>query len=141
MHKTFCCIIHKNSSIFLKTWQFFPHGSTKKNRWGNWNQPEPVPRETFLSPPNMHSRTIILFGITKELNPTHASLLSLLPLEIFEDLYMWLSGLKHCDKFKHVILRFKYIINSALFTTSHDLWNLYHNIKTFCWYNKFHYDW
>ena len=63
----------------------------------------------------MHRFTIILQHPTKQLNPSYASLFNLLPSGILADIDIWLPGLEHCDKFKHVILRLKYMCKPVLF--------------------------
>ena len=113
----------------------------KETGWGHYDQPEPTPREIFLSPPNMHHRAIILQRPTKLLNPTHASLFNTLPSDILADIDIFLSILEHHDKFKHVILHFKSISNPILFAIIHDLWTPYLNFGSFRWYKNVQYDW
>ena len=90
---------------------------------------------------NIHCCTLILQLPIKLLNPSHESLFDLLLTEILADIDIWLSGLEDHNKFKRVILSFKYVCNPVLFTITHDLWTLYHNIGTLCWYNKVKYNW
>ena len=116
----------------MKIW---PHDSTKETGWGSTKVPEPVPHEIFSSPPNMNCCTLIMQRPEKPLKTTQASLIDLLPTEIIADINIWLSGLKHRDIFKHIILRFKYMSNPVLFTISYNLWTLYHNFGAFRWYN------
>ena len=78
----------------------------------------------------MYSRTLILQNPLKLLNPTHASLFDLLPLFILAYVDIRLSGLEHCDKFKHIILRFKSMSNPVLFAVSHDYWT---PTVQYCW--------
>ena len=53
---------------------------------------------------------------------------------------IWSSGLKHCNKFKHVILRFIYMCNPVLFAIPHEVWIPYHNFWASLLYNKVKYD-
>ena len=84
----------------------------------------------------MHCRTLILQRPTKLFNTSYASLFDLLPSDILEDIYILQSGLKHCDRLKHVILRFKSMSNPVLFKTPHELFTLYHNFGYYRWYNQ-----
>ena len=70
----------------------------------------------------------------------HTSLFDILPLVILEDTDIWLSGLKHRDKFKHVILRFKSMSNPVLFAISYNLWTSHHNFWSLRWCNKVRYN-
>ena len=64
---------------------------------------------TFFRP-NMNHRTLIVQRPTKQLDPTHAYLFDLLHPGIIAAIDTWLAVLKYGDKFKHVILRFKFMI-------------------------------
>ena len=71
----------------------------------------------------------------------HTPLFYLLSSYILAYIDIWLSGLEHRDKFKHVISRFKYMSNPVLFAIRHNLGTPYHNFGAFRWYNKVWYDW
>ena len=87
---------------------------------GKNEEPEPAPCEIYYFRPNMHRRTHILQHPKKLLKPTHDSLLDPLPPEICADIDIWLSDLEHRNKFKHIISRFKYMSNPALFEIRHE---------------------
>ena len=56
------------------------------------------------------------------------------------DILIWVSGLKHRDKFKHVVSCINTMYSSVLFEIPHDLWTPYHNFGFFRWYNEAHYE-
>ena len=84
----------------------FSHNSTEETGWGHVDN-RPHPCEIFTSPLKIHCCTITIQRLSKLLNPLHASLFDLLLTEIFTDIEIWVSVLKHQDKFKHIILHFK----------------------------------
>ena len=81
----------------------------------------PYSPEFFASPLNMHPRTSNLQCLSKQIKPSHASLFYLLPTHILTDIEIWVYGLEHCDKFKHVVLCFKTMCNLIIFTIPHNL--------------------
>ena len=62
-------------------------------------------------------------------------------MAIIVDIDICLSGLKHRDKFKHIISRFKYTCGPVQFKISHDLRIPYYNFGASCWYNKVKIKW
>ena len=84
----------------MKIW---PRDYTKDTRWVNIEEPITATRELFSAHINMHRRKILLQRPTKQLKPSRVSLFGLLPSEIPADVDICLSGLEHCNKFKHVI--------------------------------------
>ena len=81
----------------------WPSNSTKETGWGHTKEPASAPHEIFLSNPNMHSCTLMLQCPTKQPRPTHASLFEILTSGILAGIDIWLSGLEHHNKLKHVI--------------------------------------
>ena len=118
-----------------------PYNYTKEAGWGNTSESATANREILSPPLSMHHLTIILQRLTKLLNSLHASLFDLLPSGILRDIDICLSVLKHRDKFKHVILRFKYMSNPVLFPILYKFWTSYHNFRALCWYNQVKYNW
>ena len=100
---------HISENINIWSWD-----STKETRWVNAEEPRTVPREVFLDPLNMHCGTLLLQHPTNLLKPSYASLFAILPSDISTDIDVWLSGLEHCNIFKHVILRLKLMCNPVL---------------------------
>ena len=135
-------VYHQHAKHFVPTFIKTPHVSENMTIWpcgsfeetilGNTKEPRTVPNEIFLDTLNMRHRTILLQRPTKLLNPLHASLFDLLPSDILADIDIWISGLEHRDKFKHVISRFKSMCNPVLFAIPHKLWTPYHNFGAFC---------
>ena len=109
--------------------------STKENGWGHNEEPEHAPCKIYSFYPNMHHSTLILQCPTKLLKTTYASLFDLPPPDILVYIDIWLSVLKHHDKSKPFILRFKYMSNPVLLAISQKYWTPYHDIKAFQWYN------
>ena len=131
----FCHNIHKTSYI-LENMIIWKQDYTKETIWGHTGEPATSIHEIFLSLPNIRQRTLFLQFPTKQLNPLHASLFDLLPSDTLEDTDICLCSLKHRDKFKHVILCFKYMCDPILFAITHKLWTPYHNFGAFFWYNQ-----
>ena len=129
-------------TTFIKTPQIsenmtiWPRDFTKETRWGHIREPATAPREILLSPINMHIVTLILQGPTKHFKTSNVSLFDLLPSGILAYIDICLSVLKHCDKFKHVILCFKYMCNPLLLEIPHKLCTPYHIFGAFRWYNQ-----
>ena len=48
-------------------------------------------------------KTSTLHRNTKQLYPTEEYLFNLFPTAILTDIDIWVSGIKHCDKFKVVV--------------------------------------
>ena len=92
------------------------HNSTKETGWGHCEEPEPhTPHVMYLLFPNMHLRILIIQSPKKRIKPMHASLFGLLPPDIIADIYIWISRRELHNKFKHIILLFKFISNPGLF--------------------------
>ena len=119
----------------------WPHDSTKETGWRNTEEPRTSCSEIFSTTNNIPRITRLLQIPIKQLKPFHASLWDLLPSDILVDIDIWLSGLKHRDKFKHKISRFKPMCNPVLFEIPHKLWTLYHNFGALRCYNKVRFDW
>ena len=127
----FTYVYHQHTKHFVTTFikyshisenmTIWPRNSTKEKVWRNTKEPRTAYCEIFSAPLNMNRRTIILQRPKKQLNPTHASLFDLIALEIFADVDIWISGLGHCNKFKHFISCFKPMCNPVLFEIPHDL--------------------
>ena len=76
-----------------------PRDFTKNTVWGREiNKKDPC--EFFALPLKKNILTSTLQCHYKEPNTSQASLFYLLPTEILTDIEIWVSGLKHCDKFK-----------------------------------------
>ena len=154
-HMTFTTIFtyvyHQHTIVFFPTliktphiyenMTIFPRDSTKDTGWGNTEELRTAPREIFLAFLNMHRRTLLLHRPTKLFKSSHASLFDILPSDILADIGIWISVLKHRDKFKHVISCFKYMCNPLLSAIPHYIWTPYHNFSAFYWYKKVRYDW
>ena len=117
-----------------------PRDFTKNTGWGRADNNK-YPSKLFASPLNTHLRTSSLQLPSKKLNPLQAPLFDLLTTAILKDIEILVSGLKYCEKFNPVVLGFKTICNPIFFAIPHDLWNPYHNVGVFHWYNEEHYKW
>ena len=72
----------------------------------------------------------------KLLNPTETYLLNLLPQDILTDIDIWVSGIKHCDKFNAIIVNMNIMCNPPLLAIPQELWSTYHNFSVYSgWYN------
>ena len=89
---------------------------------------------------DIYCRTSTLHRHMKQLNPTKASLFDILHTVILMDIEIWLSGLKHCDKFNAVALRINSIYSPVIFVIIQELWKTYHNFGFFYWYNQGYYE-
>ena len=142
----FIYVYHQHAKHFVTTFiknyhisgkmTIWPRNSTEHFGWVNTHKPRAEPREIFSAPLNMNHCTILLWRPTKLLKPWHVSLFDILPSDFLADSDIWLSGLEHRNKFKHVISRFKSMCNPVLFAIPHKLWIPYHNFGAFRWYNK-----
>ena len=94
-----------------------------------------------LLAPIVRPGTLITKRPTKILKPMNASLFNLLPPDIIAAIDTWIAAPKSHDQFKHVILRFKYMSNPALFTILTKYCTLYHNFKSLRWHNITKYEW
>ena len=135
-----CYNIHKNSSQFLKTWQFVhmvlpkrPDGDTEINL--NLHL---VKYSCLL----LICITIHLFCMVLQNN--------LIPrmhhyyvyyLRTFLQIFIFGSPASNTVINSSTLSCASNILLTPLFTTSHDLWNLYHNFGTFLWYQNVHHDW
>ena len=115
-HKHFVTPFIKNPHI-SENMTIWPRNSNEQTGWGHTGEPATVSRNIFSSTINMHHCTLILQCPTKRLKNSHASLFDLITSKFFADIFIWLSGLKHCYKFKHVISCFKYMSNPVIFAT------------------------
>ena len=113
--------------------KILPRDSNKESGWGHTREPATSPCEIFSYPLNTHCHTLILQRPTKLLKPPHASLFYIIPLEILTDIDIWISILKHLNKFNHAISRFKSICNPVFFKIPHELWTPYHIFRAFRW--------
>ena len=125
---------------FIKTPHFSEHMTTprdftKNTGWGRANNKK-YPHDFFASPLNKNRHTSTLQLHSKQLKPSQASLLDLLPKYILTDIEIWISVLENDDKLKGVVLRIKNVCNPIIFAISHDLWTAYHNFGVFHWYNE-----
>ena len=118
----------------------FPHDYTEETGWVHADDTL-YSRELFVSPLNMHCHRITIQLPSKLLQPLHASLSCLLTTDIFTDIEIWVSGLKHRDKFKHIVLRSKTMCNLILYAIPYNLWTPYHNFGALHRYNKEYCDW
>ena len=118
----------------------WPRDYTKETVWGNIKEPRTTFREIFLDTLSMPWITLLLKRPTKILKPLYASLFGLLPSDILADIDIWLSSLKHCDKFKNVISHFWSMCKPVLFIISHNLLTPYPNLRALRWYKKVIYD-
>ena len=64
-----------------------------------------------------------------------------MPTVTLADIDIWLSGLKHRDKFKAAVKNMNYLSNPTLFAIPHELWATYHNFNAYIWYNEIFYEW
>ena len=71
----------------------------------------------------------------------NTSLFDLLPPDILADIDICLSGLEHRNKFKHIILHFKYMSNPIIFAIRHEHWTPYYNFESFRWCNIVMHNW
>ena len=114
----------------MTSWQ---RNYTETTGWVHYK--EPAPRVIKLLRPNMHPSKIITQRPIKLRKPIHASLFNLIHPDILADIDIWLSVLEYRDKFKHIILRSKYMSNPVLFSINAEYWNPHHNFEAFRWYN------
>ena len=78
----------------------------------------------------------------KLLNPTETYLFYLLPKDILTDIDIWVSGLKHRDKFKSVIINMATMCNPIFLAILQEIWVLYHNFSVYNgFYNDCSYAW
>ena len=117
-----------------------PRDFTKNTGWGCANNKK-CPHRFFASPLNTHRRTSTLHRHTERLQPIQASLFDILPTVILTDIEIWVSGLKHRDKFKSGVSRINSMYKPVLFTIPHEAWTPYHNFGVFRWYNEAPYKW
>ena len=74
-------------------------------------------------------KTITLQFHPKQLKPTEKCLFDIFPTDILTDIYIWVSGLEHCDKFKAVIKNMNTFPNPTLFAIPPEVWAPYHNLS------------
>ena len=123
--KHFVTTFMKTPHIYEKM-TIWPRNSTKETVWVNTEESRTVPCEIFSAPIDMHCFTLLL-QCPKQLRKTsNASLFDLLPSEFLADIDIWLFGLEHRVKFKHVISRFKSMCNPIIFAIPHNLLTPYH---------------
>ena len=72
-----------------------------------------------------HNTTILDHYPPKIPKPANGSLFDLLPPDVLAAIDNWLTELKYHDKFKHVLLQFKYKINTFLYIIPYQYWNPY----------------
>ena len=78
----------------------------------------------------------------KRLKPTETYLFNLLTQDILMYVDIWVSGLKHRDRFKAVIANMNTMCNPTLFAIPQELWAPYHNFSVYSgWYNECFYAW
>ena len=75
----------------------------------------------------MDLHILIMKRITLQIKSAHTTLFNLLPIEILVGIDIWISGLRQCNKFKHIVSCFKYIIQPILFVSRHKYWSIYYN--------------
>ena len=117
-----------------------PRDFTTNTGWGRADNKK-YPREFFASPLNTHRRKSTLHRHSKRLKTSQASLFYLLHTDILMNIEIWVSDLKHLDKFKPVVSRINTMCNPILFTIPHYLWTTYQRFGIFRLYNEEHYEW
>ena len=119
---TFCLLFHKNIISF---WNMTTSRTLSKNtRWENTD-----------------NKTSTLHRHPKLLKPTETYLFNLLPTIILADIDIWVSSLKHHEKFKSFAKKMNYLSNPVFFVIPHDLWAPCQNFGVYIWYNEGFYEW
>ena len=120
---TFCPILHKNITNFWNVTT--PHNFAISKIWGHTNH-----------------KTSTIHRHPKQLKSTETFLFNLLPQNVLTDIYIWVSGLKHCNKFKAVITNMNTMCNTTLLEIPQEIWMTYHNFSIYSsWYNEGLYKW
>ena len=102
-----------------------PRNFAINTRWGHTNQ-----------------KTSTLHHHPKQLELTETYLFGIFPTCILTDIDIWVSGLKHLDKFKAVIKNTNNLYNPTLLAITTELRAPYHNSSVYsCWYTKGFYKW
>ena len=97
-----------------------PHNFAINKRWGH-----------------IDKKTSTLHLHPKQLMPTEMFLFELLTADILTDIDIWVTSLKHRDKFKAFIKNIYNMCNPTLFAVTPELWAPYHNFSVYsCWCNK-----
>ena len=116
--------------------------STKATGQGLYKEPEHD--EAYLGPPSLptvYHCILIMQLLTKILKTTNATFFDLINLHILAAIDIWLSVPKQRDKLKQIILHFKNMSNSVIFSIHTEYWTPYHNFESFQWYNIVKYNW
>ena len=102
-----------------------PHNFAINKRWGH-----------------IDNKTSTLHLHPKQLMPTEMFLCDLLTTDILMDIDIWVTNLKHRNKFKAFIKNINTMCNPTLFAITPELWSPYHNFSVYsCWCNELNYKW